>query len=173
MPCSFLFQWKQSAYVINIWLKMYYVEQVKNLNLETKLKYTQLPSNATIQTWHSLTWLAKASLISYISMSFRVRPMGQKSQELKGDIFASWLYQGVVAWQPPSVNSSSTASKKEEPQLPCGVSTLEQVYVQQCLKTAKHHSSWHCVTESAKFPQIKCDFYAEGLRIERCLESER
>lgn len=93
MLCSFLFEGKQSAHVINIWLKMQYVEQVKNLNLETKLKYTQLPSNAATQTWYSLTWLAKASLISYISMSFRVRPMGQKSQELKGDIFASWLYQ--------------------------------------------------------------------------------
>lgn len=43
--------------------------------------------------------------------------MGQKSQELKGGNFASWLYQRVIAWQPPSMNSSSTPSKKEEPQL--------------------------------------------------------
>lgn len=50
MPCSFLFEGKQSAHVINIWLKMQCGEQVKNLNLETKLKYTQLPSNAATQT---------------------------------------------------------------------------------------------------------------------------
>lgn len=55
-----------------------------NLNLETKLKY---------QTGWSLTWLAKASLISNISMSFRVRPTVQKSQDLKGDIFALRLYR--------------------------------------------------------------------------------